>query len=127
MRRHHGLLIAVLAALGPGVALANDPDRPRPADRQDQERAAEPAKNPAAERDSSQPVNDTWITTKVTSSLLADNDVSGLDIQVDTVDGVVYLSGTADTKAQADAAKRIAQGIDGVTGVDASALKVGGR
>src|SRR5690606_15875348 len=40
------------------------------------------------DNDSDQPINDTWITTKVKSSLLADSDVAGLDVSVETVNGV---------------------------------------
>lgn len=43
--------------------------------------------------DSEQPGSDTWITTKVKSSLLADSDVAGLKIDVETVNGVVTLTG----------------------------------
>ena len=78
-----------------------------------------------AAADSDQPVNDTWITTKVKSSLLADNDVSGMDIRVVTNNGVVGLSGNVETQAQADQARKIAQDIEGVVRVDDSDLTVG--
>lgn len=74
--------------------------------------------------DSDQPVDDTWITTKVKSSLLADSDVSGLEINVDTLNGTVTLRGDVESQAQIDTATRIAQGIEGVTNVDASGLMV---
>ena len=74
------------------------------------------------ERDSDQPVNDTWITTKVKSSLLADSDVAGLDVEVETVNGEVRLSGDVDSQAQIDRATEIARDIEGVTSVDASGL-----
>lgn len=76
-------------------------------------------------RRSDQPVNDTWITTKVKSSLLADTDVAGLDIDVDTVNGVVTLSGRVDQQAQIEHATRIARDIEGVTDVRTTALVVG--
>ena len=60
----------------------------------------EPEEN--AQNDSSQPVTDTWITTKVKADLLATENVSGLDIKVETVDGVVTLSGAVDSQAQKD-------------------------
>src|SRR5690606_15544843 len=66
-------------------------------------------------RNSDQPVDDTWITTKVKSSLLADSDVAGLDINVETVNGVVTLTGEVDQQAQVEHATRIARGIEGVT------------
>ncbi|WP_246123036.1 BON domain-containing protein [Luteimonas wenzhouensis] len=74
--------------------------------------------------DSDQPVDDTWITTKVKSSLLADSDVSGLSIDVETVNGTVTLSGEVDSQAQIDEATRIAREIEGVVNVDSSRLTV---
>jgi len=80
---------------------------------------------PGDGRDSSQPVDDTWITTKVKSSLLAESDVSGLDINVDTLNGVVTLRGQVENQAQIDTATRIAREIEGVSNVDTSGLTVG--
>ncbi|MEZ0471060.1 BON domain-containing protein [Luteimonas salinilitoris] len=77
---------------------------------------------PEEQMDSEQPVDDTWITTKVKSSLLADTDVAGLEIDVETVNGVVTLSGSVDDEAQIEEARRIAADIDGVAEVDASGL-----
>ncbi|MGY0559247.1 MULTISPECIES: BON domain-containing protein [unclassified Luteimonas] len=74
--------------------------------------------------DSDQPVDDTWITTKVKSSLLADSDVSGLDIEVETVNGVVTLSGQVDEQMQIDRATQIVRDIEGVTDVRTTALIV---
>jgi hyperosmotically inducible protein len=110
MRKTITILAATLAAmLSSGAAIAND---------------EKPAKKPAAESTSAQPVDDTWITTKVKSSLLADTVVAGTKIDVDTVNGVVYLTGTAATQAQVDQASKIAAGIQGVSKVDATKLKV---
>jgi len=74
--------------------------------------------------DSDQPVNDTWITTKVKSSLLADSDVAGLDVEVETVNGEVRLSGDVESQAQIDRAVEIARDIEGVTSVESSGLTV---
>src|SRR5690554_1968312 len=76
-------------------------------------------------RDSDQPIDDTWITTKVKSSLLADTDVAGLDIEVETVNGVVMLTGQVEQQAQIDHATRIARDIEGVTEVRTAGLSVG--
>ena len=76
------------------------------------------------ERESSQPVDDTWITTKVKADLLTTRDVSGLEINVETVDGVVTLRGDLATQDEVDRAVRVAEGIKGVKRVDASGLKV---
>lgn len=74
---------------------------------------------------SDQPVSDTWITTKVKADLLATEDVSGLDIKVDTVNGVVTLSGRVDSQAQITKAVSVARAIKGVSKVDSTGLKVG--
>jgi len=74
--------------------------------------------------DSDQPIDDTWITTKVKSSLLADSDVSGLEIEVETVNGVVTLSGDVDEQVQIERATQIARDIEGVTEVRTRALVV---
>jgi len=78
----------------------------------------------AEEGDSAQPVNDTWITTKVKADLMATSDVPGTTIDVETVNGTVSLSGTVDSKANADKAVAVAKKIKGVKSVDASALTV---
>jgi len=89
------------------------------------------ADDPKTERsehaDSQQPVGDTWITTKVKASLLADDDVAGLQIDVETVNGVVTMSGDVASQAQIDEARRIASEIDGVTDVDTAGLRVDSR
>lgn len=69
-------------------------------------------------------VSDAWITTKVKSDLLATKDVAGTSIDVDTQAGVVTLSGTVKSQAEADKAVSVAKGITGVSKVT-SKLKVG--
>ncbi|MGX5728896.1 BON domain-containing protein [Pseudoxanthomonas beigongshangi] len=86
----------------------------------------EPEEQQSAQQgDSSQPVNDTWITTKVKTELLAAEDVSGLDIKVETTNGEVKLSGRVDNQAQIDKAVSVARGVKGVGKVDSSGLSVG--
>ncbi|MES2490174.1 MAG: BON domain-containing protein [Pseudomonadota bacterium] len=70
-------------------------------------------------------VSDSWITTKVKSSLLADSVTKGFKISVKTVNHVVALSGTVDSQASIDHATDLAKQIEGVASVDASALVVG--
>lgn len=72
--------------------------------------------------DSNQPVSDTWITTKVKTELLAAKDVSGLKIDVDTLNGVVSLKGKVDSHAQIDKATAVAKAVQGVRSVDAKGL-----
>ncbi len=78
----------------------------------------------ADRHDSSAPVTDSWITTKVKADLLASSNVPGTEIKVETVNGVVSLSGTVATQAEHDKAVATAKGIKGVSRVDAAALKV---
>lgn len=63
-------------------------------------------------------VDDSAITTKVKSALLADGEVKGLDIKVETNKGEVQLSGFVDTQAQIDRAISVAKGVEGVKNVD---------
>ncbi|MGS1077963.1 BON domain-containing protein [Pseudoxanthomonas beigongshangi] len=79
----------------------------------------------SAQGESSQPVNDTWITTKVKTELLAAEDVSGLDIKVETTNGEVKLSGRVDNQAQIDKAVSVAREVKGVSKVDSSGLSAG--
>ncbi|WP_394560770.1 BON domain-containing protein [Aquipseudomonas alcaligenes] len=68
-------------------------------------------------------VSDTWITSKVKASFLADDSISGLDIKVETNQGVVALSGVVPTDAERDLAVEKAKAIKGVTAVSADGLK----
>lgn len=79
--------------------------------------------NPQA-TESRQPVSDTWITTKVKAKLAATDDVKSLDVSVDTVNGVVHLTGDVHSNAERDKALSAARSIEGVKDVDASGLKV---
>lgn len=108
------ILAASLLAGAVGLAMANDPAA--------QEDTG--GKDKMMERESGQPVDDAWITTKVKADLLATEDVSGLQLNVETVEGVVSLSGEVDSQAEADRAVAVAKGIKGVSRVDASGIKV---
>jgi len=63
-------------------------------------------------------VDDAWITTKVKSELIADSDTKAGNINVETSNGKVTLTGTAKTSQESDKAAQIARGIKGVTGVE---------
>lgn len=113
------LLAASLAfgmLLGTSAAMAKDP--PKATDHS--------AMTHADKHDSAEPVTDTWITTKVKSDLLASSNVPGTEVKVETVNGVVSLSGTVATKAEHDKAVMTAKGIKGVKSVDSKALMVAG-
>ena len=70
-------------------------------------------------------ISDAWISTKVKSSLLMSANVDGLDLTVETKDGVVTLGGGASSTAERDLAVEIAKDIKGVKGVNAGAVKIG--
>ncbi|MFF7205386.1 BON domain-containing protein [Streptomyces sp. NPDC008141] len=73
--------------------------------------------------DAREEVTDAWITTKVKAELLTGASV-GREIKVETVNGVVTLTGSLTTQAERDRAVASAKSITGVTRVDASALQV---
>lgn len=62
-------------------------------------------------------MTDAAITSAVKSKLLGDTSVGGLNINVDTNDGVVTLSGRVSTQAEADQAAKLARETQGVKNV----------
>lgn len=67
-------------------------------------------------------ISDSWITTKVKSTLLYSSNVSGSDISVSTQGGIVTLSGKVHSGAERDLAVELAQNVRGVKSVDAKGL-----
>ena len=63
-------------------------------------------------------VDDSWITSKVKSQMLADKTVKGSNITVNTTKGVVTLSGTAGSREESDRAAEIARHVEGVKEVE---------
>lgn len=61
--------------------------------------------------------DDTTLTTKVKTALLADKDVSGLAINVETFKGKVQLSGFASSEAERAKAAQLAKDVKGVKAV----------
>ena len=68
--------------------------------------------------DSESPVEDTWVTTKIQAQYFADPDVSGLEVDVTTVNGVVTLSGSVDSDTEKTLAEEIARETEGVRRVE---------
>jgi osmotically-inducible protein OsmY len=62
-------------------------------------------------------VDNAALTTKVKAALLADELVKGTQINVDSNNGVVTLSGAVDSPAHMQKAEQIAKGVSGVTRV----------
>lgn len=63
-------------------------------------------------------LGDSAITAKVKAAIVAEPDLSALEIKVNTSDGVVTLTGTVDTQQKIERAAQVAQTIDGVKTVD---------
>lgn len=61
---------------------------------------------------------DAAISARVKARLLADPEVNGLAIDVDTVNGVVTLNGRVETLAQRDEAVKLARTTEGVVAVN---------
>lgn len=101
-------LISALSIVGCGKTEDKGP-QPAPA-------PGEP--KPEAKTTMGTDIDDSTITTKVKSALLADPDVKGLDIKVETRKGEVQLSGYVDSQAQIDRAIAVTKGIEGVKNVD---------
>lgn len=69
-----------------------------------------------------QSMSDTWITTKVKSSLAYSSNVEGSAISVTTTNGVVELSGKVSSATERALAVELAENIRGVTAVNAKKL-----
>lgn len=72
----------------------------------------------SSQRSTGQVVDDATITAKVKSALLADSEISGLKIDVDTMQGKVRLKGEVKTLALRKKAESIARSVQGVQSVN---------
>jgi hyperosmotically inducible protein len=94
-----------------------------PADRQEVRRDADQAAQTArtetsqAANSAEKAIDDAALTAKVKSTLLADAQVKGTQIDVDSNQGTVTLSGSVSTATEKARAEQLAQGVDGVRAV----------
>jgi hyperosmotically inducible protein len=63
-------------------------------------------------------LDDSAITAKVKSAFVADKEVSALDIKVETISGVVQLSGFVSSQQEIDRAAEVARNVVGVKSVE---------
>lgn len=98
------LIVAVLAAASASAAMAAE--------------KVEPAQQPSMAREAVQSAGDAAITAKVKAALLADKDISALDIHVSTNQGVVTLEGTVERPELADRAAKLTASVSGVKRLD---------
>ena len=75
---------------------------------------------PSPDRTMGERVDDAAITSRVKKSLLDDPAVRGLKIDVDTREGVVYLTGSIPSAAEREKAVQIARATQGVRDVEAN-------
>jgi hyperosmotically inducible protein len=117
------LAILISALLVPGIGMAaestkNEPSDPKKAEVTPQTKGEVKSTVKNAGSEIKETVGDTVITTKIKAAYAKDKQVSALNIKVDTDQkGVVILSGTAKTKAEADKAVAIAKRTKGVRSV----------
>jgi hyperosmotically inducible periplasmic protein len=81
----------------------------------------------ATERTAGQTVDDASITAKVKSQLLADPQVSGLNVNVTSYEGQVQLSGYVDSTEQRTKAEQIAKNVSGVKSVSNDLIVKAGK
>jgi osmotically-inducible protein OsmY len=63
-------------------------------------------------------IDDTEITAKIKAAYFAESGLKTLQISVDTIKGVVTLSGSVDTQSHSDLAKAMASAVSGVSKVN---------
>lgn len=86
---------------------------------------AEKAKDVAVDtaRSTGNVIADSVITTKIKADMARNPDIKAMDVHVETVKGVVMLSGFVKSQTEADKAVQVARSVEGVAEVK-SALKV---
>jgi hyperosmotically inducible periplasmic protein len=104
-------VIALAAAVGLGLSANAALAAPQAAQTSDHSSSA------------GQAVSDAWITTKVKSELATTKGVKSMDVSVETVNGVVTLTGVLPTDIAVKKAIAAARSVKGVKRVDSSGLK----
>lgn len=77
--------------------------------------------------DSTEPAQDTWITTKVKTNIATLKDIDATAISVETNNGVVTLSGSVDSTEKRDRLVSAVRNVEGVKDVDTSQLNISGE
>lgn len=112
-------IIGISTLLVVGMAAC---DKPGPAEsagkKLDQATTDASAKIGAAVDNAGVAIDDSEITAKVKAAILAEPDLKTLQISVETVNGVVTLSGSVDSMSMSDRAKALASAVAGVKDVD---------
>lgn len=84
------------------------------------ENKAEEAGRYAGEKaeDAGEYIDDAVITTKVKAIIFDDDNLNSMQINVETSDGIVQLSGFVDDAADVDTAENLAETVKGVKGIE---------
>ena len=72
-------------------------------------------------------IADTEITAKVKAAIFAESGLKTLQISVDTVKGVVTLTGSVNSQSNSDMAKALASAVHGVKGVENRLVVTAGK
>lgn len=119
--RNLPLSVLTATALAAAMALAacDQPSKPGNAATTPTSGAADKlvAKTESAVANAAVATDDAAVTTKVKTALLTESGLRSLDIHVDTREGVVTMSGTADSELTRNRAKEVALGVAGVKSV----------
>jgi hyperosmotically inducible periplasmic protein len=129
MNRNTGIKMCLLATASLGVMAVAGCDQPNPAETagrkidktmekmgQTVDQAANSAKEQAAT--AGKAIDDAAITAAVKAGILAEPGLKVLKIDVDTRDGQVMLTGSADSVENMQKATTVANGVQGVKAVD---------
>jgi osmotically-inducible protein OsmY len=79
---------------------------------------AQEAQTAHNDRTAGQVIDDSVLTSKVKTALIADSRTKAYQINVTTKEGIVHLNGVVDSSAAKMAATEVAQSIEGVKAVD---------
>ena len=119
------ILVVVLVAVAGfflgwwGTATQSDRDAVATAGRVGAERAREAGqeisqKTAAAAKTAQEAIGDSALTAKIKAKMALDDSVKALDVNVDTVDGVVTVTGKVRSRAERERALALARETDGV-------------
>lgn len=122
-------LIAISLLLAAGLSACNEPGTAEKAGKQLDQAASDASKKMGETTDkvdkslseqgtkAAQAIDDTEITTRVKAAIFAEPGLKTLQISVDTVKGVVTLSGSVDSSASYDKARSLAGAVADVKDV----------
>ncbi len=121
MQNRHGIKLTVIAALVAALGLSACEQRNRAdsgATPPTASTAPAPSQSMAATSDKvATAVDDTALTAKVKAALLAEPGLKSLQINVETKNAAVTLSGAVDSDASREKAKQVASSVSGVSNV----------